>query len=192
MESSSSANQPDSDDLSAFDASIQSHFNNRDIRDKRLFEILTSEDDLVTLILRGHLVFEELLFSAIAAHCVEPERLKDARLKFSQLIPLFRSLEKMPLMKEKDWETLAELNSLRNAMAHRVEPGDISARIERLVKMILDPEGIKSLQHPLDTKESLRVALSFLFGKMSTITVFQSILEEFIRYQIKEANKNQS
>lgn len=95
-------------------------------------------------------------------------------------------------MKEKDWEALAELNSLRNAMAHRIEPGDISARIERLVNRILGPDGVKSLQQPLHTKESLRMALAGLFGRLSVITVFQSVLEELIRQQIKDANKSRS
>jgi hypothetical protein len=85
----------------------------------QLFEILTSDDDVVTLVLRGHLVIEELLYTAIAAHCQEPDLLKDANLKYSQLIPLFRSLAKIHLMKEKDWAILTELNSLRNALAHR-------------------------------------------------------------------------
>jgi hypothetical protein len=38
----------------------------------QLFEILTSDDDVVTLVLRSHLVIEELLYTAIAAHCQEP------------------------------------------------------------------------------------------------------------------------
>jgi hypothetical protein len=143
-------------------------------------------------VLRGHLVIEELLYTAIAAHCQEPDLLKDANLKYSQLIPLFRSLAKIHLMKEKDWAILTELNSLRNALAHRIEPEDISARIERLVKMILGREGTKSFQHPLHSKQSLRGALAHLFGRLSVITVFQSTLQELTRYQLKDATKNQT
>jgi len=192
MDPSPKVKQTESEDLSNFDDTLQSLFESRDVRDKRLFKILTSDDDLVTLVLRGHLVIEELLFAAIAAHCQEPDLLQDAHLKFSQLIPLIRSLEKMPLMKEKDWEILTELNSLRNALAHRIEPGDISARIERLVNMILGPEGTKFLQHPLHSKQSLKSALAHLFGRLSVITVFQSALPELIRYQLQEAAKNRS
>lgn len=78
MESSSKANPPEPEDLPAFESTLRSIFESREIRDKRLFELLKSEDDLVSVVLRSHLVIEELLFSAIAAHCEEPDRLRDA------------------------------------------------------------------------------------------------------------------
>ena len=187
-----SSNQTNADDLSKFKDTIHSCFDNRDARDKRLFEILTSDDDVVTLVLRGHLVIEELLFTAIAAHCQDSKFLKDANLKFSQLIPLFRAIEKLPLMKEVDWEALSELNSLRNALAHRLEPEDISARTERLVLKILGADGTKSFQHPLSSKQSLKHALCHLFGRLSVIAVFQSALEELIRHQLMTSAKNQA
>ncbi len=187
-----SSKQTPPKDSSKFRSTLHSLFEEREVRDKRLFELLTSDDDLVTLVLRGHLVIEELLFSAIAAHCNDPEFLKKANLKFSQLIPLFRALEKLPVMNETDWGVLNELNSLRNALAHNIEPANISVRTERLVLMILGTEGVKILGNPLSSKESLKQALCHFFGKLSAIAVFQFTIEEMIVHQLKSRGTDQS
>ena len=64
--------------LADFRSRISALFRGRQQRDKRFLEILLSDDDMIAVVLRGHLVVEELLFSAIAAHCQEPEKLRSA------------------------------------------------------------------------------------------------------------------
>lgn len=93
MSDNPSPKQNEPGDFSKLDDKIHSLFEDQDVPDKRLLEILTSDDDVVTWVLGGHLVIEELLFSAIAVHCLHTDFLKKANLKFSQLIPLFRPLK---------------------------------------------------------------------------------------------------
>lgn len=152
-----------------------------DKRNERLFELLSTDDDLVALVLRAHLIAEEFLLTAIAAYCESPERLKEARLRFAQIIPLFRALDKFPTMKDQDWRPLEELNALRNTLAHKIEPQDVLDRVEKIVRMILPSKILKGLSHPLNSKESLKRAIEFYFGRLSEIAVIRSVAEEFFR-----------
>lgn len=162
----------------------------REEREKRLIKILTTNDDLVTTVLRGHLIIEESLYATVAAHCQSPDRLKSVQLRFPQLVNLLRSLEKLPLMEEKDWTVLTEINSLRNALAHKVEPGDLSARIEHLVKTILGPEKVMNLQHPIHSKHSLTLALVYFLGKLDAFVFAHTALEESFRLRFMDAKEN--
>jgi hypothetical protein len=159
-----------------------------DKRNERLVELLFTDDGLVALVLRAHLVAEELLLTAVAAYCESPERLKEARLRFTQLIPLFRALDKVPTMKDQDWKALEELNALRNALAHKIEPQDVFARVEKIVRMMLPSKMLKGLRHPLNSKESLKSAIEFFFGRLSEIAVLSSVFEAISR-QMRQFDK---
>jgi hypothetical protein len=100
-------------------------------RDKRLAEILAAEDDLISLVLRGHLVMEELLFSAVAAHCPNAAHLKAANLRFPQVVALLRALDKLPAVPNWLWAALSELNTLRNSLAHRIESPNLTEKIAK-------------------------------------------------------------
>lgn len=88
-----------------FRAKLKRLFSSGEERSKRLAEILKSEDDLTSIVLRGHLVLEELVFTAVAAHCVNPDYLKKANLRFPQLLAMLRALEKLPSVPEWLWST---------------------------------------------------------------------------------------
>jgi hypothetical protein len=170
--------------LTDFESKLKALFSQREQRDDRLLDILRSDDDLISVVLRGHLVVEELLLSAIAAHCQEPEHLGSVQLRFPQLIALLRSLQKIPAMPERLWTALAELNVLRNSLAHNLEPHDLTARVERFVKIVGGDSSLKELPGPPGSKEALRAALSYLLGAMGVVAVFQVAVEELIRHRL--------
>jgi|GEM_PF-4479750 hypothetical protein len=152
-----------------------------------LSQILTTEDDLISIVLRGHLVLEELLFSAVAAHCPNAEYLKMANLRFPQLVAMLRALEKLPAVPPWLWKALTELNGLRNSLAHRIELADLNARVERFVSTI--PSGLEAehkLPPPVTQKESVRHALLYMLGALSVVAVFQSAMEELIIETIRQ------
>jgi hypothetical protein len=175
--------------LPEFDAKLKALFADHKQRDDRLFEIFRKEDDLVSVVLRGHLVVEKLLFSAVAAHCVYPRELDSVQFRFPQLVALIRALQKLPAVSNKLWVALTELNSLRNALAHNLEPHDLSARVERFVRCLGDEDSLLKLPGPPSSKESLRAALSYLIGAMGVVSMFQEATEELIMYQLKTANQ---
>jgi hypothetical protein len=51
----------------------------------RLIRLMREPKELVSRVLRGHLLIEEQLFAVCAAHCADVEQLKTARLRFPQL-----------------------------------------------------------------------------------------------------------
>ena len=155
---------------------------------ERLYQILRSEDDLIAVVLRGHLVIEQLLRAAIAAHCPQPQHLSSAHLRFLQLTSLLRSLGKLP-MPEGLWDSLAKLNALRNAAAHRLEQSDLSTRVTRFVNAVIDKESQGRLPGHPGSKEALRTALAHLLGAMGMMAMFQTALEELIRHELRQRNE---
>lgn len=160
----------------------------RNERDKQLLSLLTSSDDVITIVLRGHLIVEELLFAAVGAHCQDQEQLKAAKLRFPQLVSILRALEKLPALLPEYWTALGELNSLRNALAHNLEPKDLSSRLLRFVASVeaSAKNTVLSIPTPRDSPEALKVAFHFLVGGMGMLAVWQSAIEELIRHQMSK------
>jgi hypothetical protein len=151
-------------------------------RSARWTTLLRGADDLVAVVLRGHLVFEEILFRVVQTHCVAPEHLAGARLRFVQLIALARSLEKIPAIPETTWQALAELNSLRNALAHSLEPASLEERVGRFVTTARPgarPQGSDS------SKEAVSGALHFLLGQLQVLDVFTESVEYLIAHRLQ-------
>jgi hypothetical protein len=109
-------------------------------------------------------------------------------LRFPQLVSVLRALEKIPAVPDRYWNALTELNSLRNALAHNLEPKDISMRAEKFVRTLIQESELDSLPKPLGSKEAVSTAIHYLWGGMSVVAVFQSALEELIRNRISSPN----
>ena len=120
-----------------FEAKLNAVFTSQERRSQRVVSLLEGGDVLVGLGLRGHLAMEELPFTACAAHCADPKQLERARLRFPQLVCLFRALEKIPSVPPEFWGALEDLNSLRNSLAHRLEHPNIEDRIRGFSKRVL-------------------------------------------------------
>jgi len=86
---------------------------------QRLLEHLDS-DTAAMVALKGHLVIEEKITSAIEKFVFHPEYVDDARLAFAQKLAFARSLS---LDEEKNsmWELLSRLNRLRNTLSHSLD-----------------------------------------------------------------------
>ena len=162
-----------------------------DERDKRLAEILAAEDDLISLVLRGHLVMEELLFSAVAAHCQNAAHLKAANLRFPQVVALLRALEKLPAIPNWLWTALSELNALRNSLAHRIESPNLTEKVANFLNTVPMGETYAKVPKPTDQKALVKNALHYMFGSMTVAAVFQSVFEELIRQNLTDHAKQQ-
>ena len=162
-----------------------------DERAKQLLALLGSSNDLIAIVLRGHLVVEELLFEAISAHCQDREQLEAAKFRFPQLVSILRALEKIPAVPPEYWISLAELNSLRNALAHNLEPKDLTSRILRFIATV-EASATKTafvVPEPRDSPDALKAAIHFLVGGLGVVAVWQSAIEELIRHQISKPNQ---
>lgn len=145
-------------------------------RGERWTTLLKTSDDLVAVVLRGHLVFEEILFRVVQTHCLSPEHLGDAKLRFFQLVALARSLEKVPAIPESTWRALGELNSLRNALAHNLESASVEERVARFVRAAR-PNLAPDPSEPPTSKEGVLSALFYLLGQLEVLDVFTEAVE---------------
>ncbi len=86
-------------------------------------------EDPTYLVLKAHLLAEEVLYRFIESQAYRPDSLSEARLGFAQLVALSRSFHRYSKEDWWGWVALKKLNSLRNLLAHNLEPKDLKDRI---------------------------------------------------------------
>lgn len=89
--------------------------------------------DQVSVVLKGHLLVEELLREYVNSNFSKPEKLQDARLSFHHMLCIARALSK-DNSSDKLWDNIEKLNNLRNKLAHSLEQEVIENRIKEFVE----------------------------------------------------------
>ncbi len=93
--------------------------------DQRFEKHFTAHMDDITLILKCHLMLEEMLRDFCSEMVPQPKFLKDSRFTFAQVLDLSRALYpddiKLGGMVEL-WSLCEKLNRIRNMMAHALDP----------------------------------------------------------------------
>ena len=88
--------------------------------------------DPTVVILRGHLLIEELLEALIDASLSDPAAIRDARLTFFQKLCLCRGL--IGSSNEDLWKPIEALNGLRNAISHRLPDETLFNKLDPVLK----------------------------------------------------------
>lgn len=99
--------------------------------ESRFLEQIRYVDDLAQIVLKGHLVMEEVMTEALGRFFLNVEFIEPARLQFHQKVKLCRATS----ASEKDnsmWRLIDALNGLRNHLSHSL---DADAREKKLVKI---------------------------------------------------------
>lgn len=102
---------------------------NREELERLLGYLKPASNDPTHLVLKAHLLAEEVLYRFVEGKTNRPEALREARLGFAQLVALSRALH---LYSNEDWwgwSALKKLNSLRNLLAHNLEPKDLQDKV---------------------------------------------------------------
>jgi len=101
--------------------------------------ILEGITDGTLMILKGHLLLEEVLYSAVRRKCPNPIHLESAQLRYLQLVHLVHALYLIPTPEQRGdfkeelfWDALEAFNTLRNRLAHKLEPKDLSVLLKRM------------------------------------------------------------
>jgi hypothetical protein len=92
--------------------------------------------DLTLLVLKAHLLFEELLRDFLKKQLRHPEAIQGARLSFAQVLKLSQALASTLDTDDWRWKALIELNRLRNSMAHEFESDSSETIISRIVAIV--------------------------------------------------------
>lgn len=101
-----------------------------------LVKHLPHYDEPATLILlKGHLLIEELLRGYIDRKLPNPAAFKHDQFLFAKVLMLCRSLTHP---KEKSWafDAARKLNEVRNEIAHELESPDLQVRLESFVVLV--------------------------------------------------------
>lgn len=95
----------------------------------RYDEHMPDTTDLSLIVLKGHLLVEEMLLELARLLLPHACFLDEARLTFHQLARVVRSAE--PLKSDdKCWDLILALNSLRNELAHNLGSPKLKAKLE--------------------------------------------------------------
>ena len=103
-----------------------------------------SEKDPTYLVLKAHLVAEELLIEFLMRQASSSKHISEARFSFSQLISLSKAFHQFCDDEWWVWGGLKKLNSLRNLLAHNLEPKDLTERIVDFSVFVANAIGVTS------------------------------------------------
>ena len=157
----------------------------RTTRDVELHRLLASAKDIETLTLRGHLILEELMMDALASHCGNPSHLRDARLRFPQLVCLVRAVEVTGGVPDSAWLAIGRFNTLRNALAHRLEVADAESKVAAIVEAVSGAVPGLTFPRARGSVSSLRRAIKALFGLLSGVAVLQAGVVAAVKHRSK-------
>ena len=101
----------------------------------RFQRYLPNDRDPALVILKCHLLIEELLRGLVDRCVKEPSALNDARLSFNQYRCLAKALIAHPKF-DWLWEAIKKLNTVRNALSHNLEPHEVDDRIAELINYV--------------------------------------------------------
>ena len=135
--------------------------------DERFHKHFNAQMDDITLILKCHLMLEELLREFCAEMVPQPQHLSDSRFTFAQTLDLSKALypADIKIGRLADlWSLVDKINRIRNLMAHSLDPD--SAKLERHKFAIMNT--IRS--RGADTKQLGFVGcLTYVLGAFSAV-----------------------
>lgn len=95
-------------------------------------------DDTAQIILKGHLVIEDIFNQALESFVLHGEHIEDARLQFHQKLELCRAIS-LSDNKNNMWNLIRKINAVRNALSHSLNHERRSKAIQSL-QSIYDQE----------------------------------------------------
>jgi len=136
----------------------------------RMVKHIIPHRDITLIILKGHLLIEELMFDQAASAMRDVSALKLSRLSFIKLFHLTKALFGYS-NDRRLCRAIEKLNSLRNELIHHLEV----TKLQTLVEAFLRPceemmERISPTPESLDSR--MRAALAFVYGTLLNISKY--------------------
>lgn len=143
----------------------------------RFTDQLRYVDDIAQIVLKGHLVMEELMTEAISEFLLHKNYVEKARLQFHQKLQLCRSMS-VSDNENSMWTLISSVNSLRNHMSHSLDHEERTKRIEALHDMFAEefPDSV-----PVDESEMPRQAAICVYSISASLGYLHAHFEEIRR-----------
>jgi len=123
--------------------------------------------DPTVVILRGHLLIEELLDELIAASLKYPPAIKGARLTFFQKLCIAQGIIGRS-RNDSRWKPIKELNKLRNTISHNLPDATLSKKLAPVLKAFFKDEFDQIPNDLYSKSKALRKGIifhcAFLYG----------------------------
>jgi hypothetical protein len=152
----------------------------RDLSDKHFANV----SELSLIVLKGHLLLEQLL-TALILHYARPSAdLREARLQFSQKVALVRAFVIFPFPSE-FWGLLKVINQLRNDFSHELQPKKLEEHLKVIRAMAASHRKTteKRFQSLFDSDEgSLKMIISYWIGFLTPLDSLIHIMEKSKTY----------
>jgi len=91
--------------------------------------------DETLIVLKGHLLLEDLMSEYCASRVENEKDLEEAKLTFTQLVHLVKALQKYQ-PPEWVWPALKRVNGLRNKLAHKLTPKDYEKSRDEFIEHV--------------------------------------------------------
>jgi len=101
-------------------------------RAKYLMRYLPMTDDMIVIVLKGHLIIEEIFNEIIKSHCHDYASIRNANLTFYQKVHVVKAL--MSGFSEMAFPAILLLNRLRNDLAHNLD----SNKKDKLINLFIN------------------------------------------------------
>jgi hypothetical protein len=127
-------------------------------------------NDLTLVVLKGHLLLEEIVNRLLSALVREPKAIEGANLRFRQKLCMIRAL--LPEARGAGLYDAAEkLNTLRNKLAHHLDYPEIEAQVRDFLSLCEEPEDPEEPDNrdKLPLIRRLRVAIAFVCGALEAM-----------------------
>lgn len=144
-------------------------------------------DDLIVIVLRGHLLVEEFL-DRLNKHCFHfPEYYDQANLQFSKKLLIARAQVLVPRVNPSSFfDGIKKLNELRNSLAHNLESPKLRNKIKDFLKTIESEYPEEFTEHHAYENETIEVrtrfAISYMLGQMEVLDNVVEFMEKSRHY----------
>ncbi len=144
---------------------------------KTFFEEVRYVDDTAQIVLKGHLVAEDLMNKALESFMLHGEHIEDARLQFHQKLELCKSIS-LSDNKNNMWNLIKKINVLRNALSHSLDKERREKAIQSL-KSIYDQEFDPETRNIDGMSEEAALCIAALSGALGYLHSFLSEVQRF-------------
>jgi len=145
---------------------------------KAFFDEIKYVDDTAQIVLKGHLVAEDLMNKAIESFVLHGEHIDNAKLQFHQKMEICKSIS-LSDNKNNMWNILKQINVVRNALSHSLNENRRSKAIQSL-RSIYDQEFDPVTRDIVGMSEEAALCMVAISGILGYL---HSFLEEVRRFE---------
>lgn len=124
---------------------------------------LKDYDDMELILLKGHLILEQMLNQILMAHGLDIKRIESMRLMYGKTLELVATLNSQYLKNE--YPHLKKINQIRNSIAHKLFPENYDVDLKEWSCAVLGYTP-KTINTKRTYKSHVIKAFSLLAGKL--------------------------